>query len=68
MDDIQVEGWARKQQEMMLSILKDDQRQVTLPSLAQLKLATCIMYALSCRSGFFDDLVSSQFRKPAKPP
>ncbi|KAI9495748.1 nucleoporin Nup186/Nup192/Nup205 [Zychaea mexicana] len=52
-----VETWTRKQQEALLYILTDNQ-QVTISSLTQLKLVTSILYHLSCRQGFFDDLVT----------
>ncbi|KAI9314314.1 nucleoporin Nup186/Nup192/Nup205 [Dichotomocladium elegans] len=53
-----IENWCRMQQETLLFILKDDHPQTTIATLSQLKLTTSILYHLSSRPGFFDNLVT----------
>ncbi|KAG0171913.1 hypothetical protein DFQ28_000778 [Apophysomyces sp. BC1034] len=53
-----LESWTKKQQQALIYILRDEQQPATLSSLTQLKLVTSILYHMSCRPGFFEDLVS----------
>jgi hypothetical protein len=52
------EGWARRQQPALASILKYEGRQISLSTLEQMKLVTTIIYFISCRTGYTHDFVS----------
>ncbi|KAI8993542.1 nucleoporin Nup186/Nup192/Nup205 [Pilobolus umbonatus] len=53
---LKAEGWVRRQQSVLVSILREDERLNTLLSLEKLRLATTIIYYISCRKGYSNDL------------
>ncbi|CAO3614916.1 unnamed protein product [Cunninghamella echinulata] len=53
-----VEAWVKKQQNPLISILRQDDSKLTLKILNEIKLVVSIMYYLSCRPGFFKNLIN----------
>ncbi|CAO3622543.1 unnamed protein product [Cunninghamella blakesleeana] len=53
-----VESWVKNQQVPLINLLKQDISKLSLKILNEIKLVASIMYYLSCRPGFFKDIVS----------
>ncbi|CAO3653036.1 unnamed protein product [Mucor hiemalis] len=51
------EGWARRQQPALASILRNEKRQPNSSALEQKKLVTSIFHLISCQSGYTNDIV-----------
>ncbi|KAI8342800.1 nucleoporin Nup186/Nup192/Nup205 [Chlamydoabsidia padenii] len=51
-----VEGWVAKQQEALAYILQCNNNNVTMSFLQELKFVVTIMYYLSCRPGYFENM------------
>jgi hypothetical protein len=56
-----VEDWVAKQQEALIYILRLDNNHITMIFLKELKCVVTIMYYLSSRPGYFNNLVSDTF-------
>ncbi|KAI8366687.1 nucleoporin Nup186/Nup192/Nup205 [Radiomyces spectabilis] len=52
-----IEYWVKKQPSLVV-ILRDEQNYVSLTTLQKLDLISLIMYRLSCRPGYFDDMTT----------